>query len=1319
MATLALGALGASLGSSLLPGGLTAFGLGISGAALGSQVGSIVGSAIDGALFGGKPARGATSPRLETLHITSSAEGNVIPRIYGRARIGGQVIWATDLVEEIGEAASGGGKGQRTGSAESSDYRYFANVAIGLGEGSISGIGRVWADGKPFDLSRTTARVYRGTEDQQSDPLIAANTIDGQAPAYRGLAYIVFEHLALASFGNRLPQFSFEVFRPLDGFNEDIRGVVLIPGTGEFAYEPTPVVRKAGLVRTVSENTNTAQGQTDWHVSLDQLALTHPNAKSVSLVVSWFANDLRVGSAQVEPRVESQLKITSPREWSVAGLTRNAANPVSTVDGAPAYGGTPSDASVVAAIQDLKGRGHSVVFNPFLLMDVPPSSARPDPYTDAPSQPAYPWRGRITCAPAPGRLGTPDKTAAISAQLAPFVGLASASQFSISGTAVLYTGSPEWSYRRMILHYAHLAKAAGGVDAFLIGSELRGLTTLRGAAQTYPFVTALRALAGDVKAILGSATKVIYAADWSEYFGHHPQDGTGDVNFHLDALWSSPSIDAIGIDVYWPLADWRHTTTHLDESSGWNGPHDEAYLRANLQGGEGYDWFYATDLDRTNQVRTPITDGLGKPWIYRYKDLRNWWQSKHFNRLGGIEETSQTAWVPQSKPFWLMEIGCPAVDLAANQPNVFVDVKSAESAYPYFSTKQRDDLAQRRFLSTILSAFNPDHVSYVSGTNPQSSIDGRRMIDLDRIHVYAWDARPFPAFPHRTQVWRDGPNWETGHWLNGRGASVALSSLIENVVARVSSVPTSTSDLTQTVDGMVINRLSSPRDILEPLAASYFFDALERDGTFAFKSRARAAPLATFLDDDLVETKAGAALKTFTRAQETDLPIAAKLTFASALGDYAQATAESRRHARATDRILSTALPLVLDPAHATAMADSLLHEAWAARETATFGLPPSALRYEPGDVVTLPSRGVTHALRIAELSDGLHREIEAKAHDPSVYRAAPQVQRKVDIQDVDTESPPTVIFVDAPTLVSGSEHDCLIAAINLPWLGPLAVYAGADAATLKLTTTIRAPSIIGRTASPWSHGVEARLDHASTLTVEVAGGALHSTTASGLVNGANMLAIETASAVWEVVQFQTATLVAANTYALSHFLRAQRGTDLALPSAVVPVPTGARVVLLSTTTIPSGVLPDDIGRPLAWRIGPTRHAIGDATFVAVEHTITGAGLRPLSPVHVRCMRDGVGNVALSWVRRSRVDADRWDAPEIPLGEETERYEIDILTNGAGSTVKRTLVSSAPAIVYTIAHQTADFGAAQPSLTISIAQISARVGRGSARTVVV
>lgn len=91
-----------------------------------------------------------------------------------------------------------------------------------------------------------------------------------------------------------------------------------------------------------------------------------------------------------------------------------------------------------------------------------------------------------------------------------------------------YAGPAEWSFRQLILHYAHLCKAAGGVDAFLLSSEHPRLTTLRSGAGTYPFVDALADLAAEVRGALGNDVRLSYGADWSEYFGHHPDDGSGD-----------------------------------------------------------------------------------------------------------------------------------------------------------------------------------------------------------------------------------------------------------------------------------------------------------------------------------------------------------------------------------------------------------------------------------------------------------------------------------------------------------------------------------------------------------------------------------------------------------------------------------------------------------------------------------------------------------------------------------------------------------------------------------------------------------------------
>ncbi len=128
---------------------------------------------------------------------------------------------------------------------------------------------------------------------------------------------------------------------------------------------------------------------------------------------------------------------------------------------------------------------------------------------------------------------------------------------------------------------------------------------------------------GDGAPPLGGATFISYAADWSEYFGHQPTDSSGDLFYHLDPLWSDPNIHFIGIDNYFPLSDWREGFDHADAQAGWGSIRDLDYLRGNIEGGEGFEWFYASDADRTAQIRTPITDGAyNKLWVFRPKDTR-------------------------------------------------------------------------------------------------------------------------------------------------------------------------------------------------------------------------------------------------------------------------------------------------------------------------------------------------------------------------------------------------------------------------------------------------------------------------------------------------------------------------------------------------------------------------------------------------------------------------------------------------------------------------------------------------------------------------
>ena len=147
--------------------------LGVSAATIGGFIGSSIGSVVDSWIISSlAPTQRIEGARLDTLRITSATEGAVIPQLYGRMRMGGNIIWATDFREETKTTTQGGGKGGGGGKVKTTEYLYYASFAVALCEGPITGIGRIWADGKPLDMTGITWRWYRGDDTQGADPFI-------------------------------------------------------------------------------------------------------------------------------------------------------------------------------------------------------------------------------------------------------------------------------------------------------------------------------------------------------------------------------------------------------------------------------------------------------------------------------------------------------------------------------------------------------------------------------------------------------------------------------------------------------------------------------------------------------------------------------------------------------------------------------------------------------------------------------------------------------------------------------------------------------------------------------------------------------------------------------------------------------------------------------------------------------------------------------------------------------------------------------------------------------------------------------------------
>lgn len=1233
MATLVLAAAGTALGGAM--GGSV---LGLSTAVIGRAVGAAIGQRIDQRLLGAGSDAVETG-QVDRFRLTGASEGAAIPQVFGQYRVGGQVIWASEFLED--SSTTGGGKWSSQPSVTTFDYS--VSMAVAVCEGPIAGIGRVWADGNEVARSALNMRVYLGGNDQLPDPKMEAVEGVGNVPAYRGVAYVVFEDLPLSQFGNRVPQFSFEVFRPSQTAKAGPKGVAIIPGTGEYALATTSQTVEAELGQFRALNTHAASGDPDFVTSLNELENEVPEVEAASLVVSWFGDDLRAGHCSIRPMVEPDGVDPTSMPWTVGGVQRDGADTVPVDDnGRSVYGGTPCDQSVVDAIQEMKARGIAPTFYPFILMTQLPGNGLPDPLGGT-EQAKLPWRGRITTSIAPERDGTPDQTSAADAEVAAFFGTAQVTDFSVVDGAIQYLGPDQWGYRRFILHYAHLCALAGGVDAFCIGSEMRGLTQIRG-ANGFPAVEALRALAADVRLVLGPEVKISYAADWSEYHGYQPV-GTSDKLFHLDPLWADENIDFIGVDNYLPLSDWRDEDGHADES--WASIYNLEYLKANVAGGEMFDWYYHSGEARDAQIRTPIEDALGKPWMWRAKDFVGWWSNYHYDRVDGQQALEPSAWIPGSKPIWFTEFGCAAIDKGTNQPNKFLDAKSSESALPYYSNAQRDDLLQARYVEAVLSHFE------ASDNNPISDVYAGRMLDTSRCFVWCWDARPFPQFPGLGDLWSDGENYQRGHWLNGRGGAVLLSDLVSELCVNAGVSAVDTTHLYGLVRGYRFGSVTSPRAALQDLSIAYGFDACERNGVLTFISRSVEQKIPLDPENFAVWGEGNGIERMYSAPVET--PSKVRLNFAQHGGDYDTSGVEAQGDSDSSPAVSQTQMDLLMTTGEAQQIADRWVHEISVGTQTATFALPPSQ-EVKPGSVVEID--GDTY--RVDQISWDRGQQVEATRVSLNNRKASNPADEDIRLRSVRPNVPITGLVLDLPKVDGDADvPNIRFAATGVPWPGEVAVYRSMSNTGFSLDQTVHTREVVGELLEPLAPAQSGRWQRGDGVEVKLVHGQLSSVELADILAGANTLAIgDSGSQDWELVQFKNADLVAANTYRLSGLLREQGGDS---PSLGWPV--RSKIVLLTQNTPKLSVSSDQLGLEQFMRFGPVGRPMTDSTFRTEQMVINGHYRKPLSVCHLSARHNAEGT-SFTWVRRGRIDADRWTGIDIPLGEEIEQYLVRIWVGG-------------------------------------------------------
>ena len=618
---------------------------------------------------------------------------------------------------------------------------------------------------------------------------------------------------------------------------------------------------------------------------------------------------------------------------------------------------------------------------------------------------------------------------------------------------------------------------------------------------------------------------------------------------------------------------------------------------------------------------------------------------------------------------------------------------------------------QRAYLTAMLSAFDPARSHDIERINPQSGVYAGRMVDLATVHVWTWDARPWPAFPGRTDVWADGENFERGHWVNGRLGAAPFAELVRTLFAEWELDPPAVEGVPTIFDGHLVASPSSLRAVIEPLLSAASAVGADTGTGIRFLGLDRPAVL-SIGRDDLVEVDGRTPLVSETRAEAASLPVEVRLRHFDSDRDFQVASARHRRPEGSARQVDEIQVSAALSHALATRLADVALSVAWGGRTTVRFALPPSRFALLPGDIVTLREDGRERDLLVEEVEDLGRREVTARTIDRQGLVPAPAPPSAGSLSpspEVHPAAPPFAVVLDLP-LLSDDEagHVPFIGIHARPWPGDMGVWRAPPDGTFQLVRTVTKPASVGMLLSPLPPGPTSRWHAGGVADLVLFSGEPFAATAADVLAGANVLAVEAANGAFEVLQFRDVILIGERTYRVATLLRGQLGTEDAAAAGAM---AGAPVALLDGSLAELPTPRDAIGLERILRVGPLAEGIGGRNVTTFNFTPRGRGLLPYAPVHgaVR-LRPSDGALLVRWIRRTRVGGDAWpDFGDVPLGESAELYRLEIM-NGASAV--RTVETQTPSYDYALADQVADFGAAPATLSFRVAQIAPGFGPG-------
>lgn len=551
---------------------------------------------------------------------------------------------------------------------------------------------------------------------------------------------------------------------------------------------------------------------------------------------------------------------------------------------------------------------------------------------------------------------------------------------------------------------------------------------------------------------------------------------------------------------------------------------------------------------------------------------------------------------------------------------------------------------------------------------------------------------------------------------------VTLASIVEAISLRCDLLneQTNTLELTELVYGYVIARSMSGRDAIEPLRSYGFFDGVESGFEIKYRLRGRDSSADIGYDDLSAHEASGerpSALMV-SRTQEVELPRQLRVHFAMSAADYQVGQESAQRIITSSVNVSDIELPIAMLSDKAAKIADVLLFEAWANRQSYKFMLAPKWFGLEPGDVITMlqdPRTTINSARRMRIItSDNAYPgpvTFEAVRDSLALYNSsAVGTDPNGGGSTIQIAGPTELILLDLPALTDSADEAGYYSGMRKllsGWHGAAEYRSLDDGASYTQigSTTISVIAGTIREAVPYSPPEVWDRGHTIIVDLDTPGATLNSRSMFAVLNGANTFATG-APGRWEVGQFSVAELNGDGSYSLSILLRGRKGTEWAVGGSLA----GDRFVFLDTGVFRTLSDIDSIGRLRQHKAVSFGTLIQSAA--VVDFRPAAVALECYSVSHLSAeFPVFAADLYITWIRRTRIGGAWLDYADVPLSEEAELYDVEIYE---GSTLIRTYFGvTVQNQLYSDDDQIADFGSdTNPTVRIVVYQRSAVVGRG-------